>query len=276
MNITHYETIIIGAGLTGLTLANSLTQKDHQVLIIEKSRGIGGRLATRRIDGQGLDHGAPVLDFFLDSKKFVNDGMNNYAKSMTKDLNILKENKVEIISKSSKGWKLATDLGTEFSCQNLILTSPLPQAIELLKLTNLYPSSSDLSSVVYSKALVLLIIAQEIPLELSSMEFHEHSFYFMRERNLHPTGIVFHLSQDQSELYFEQADDFIISVFLNLLSKSPLSQLGIEKYELKKWRYAKALNPMQASFEEVLPRLYLCGDGFGNPLESARALSMNL
>ncbi|MEP3476012.1 MAG: FAD-dependent oxidoreductase [Hyphomicrobiales bacterium] len=52
---------IIGAGLSGLTLAHKL--KDvADIHIYEKSRGVGGRLATRRAEPFHFDHGA---QFFL-------------------------------------------------------------------------------------------------------------------------------------------------------------------------------------------------------------------
>lgn len=56
---------IIGAGLTGLTVGDAL-RNTHRVTVFEKSRGLGGRLATRRVtleDGRELsfDHGAPML-----------------------------------------------------------------------------------------------------------------------------------------------------------------------------------------------------------------------
>jgi renalase len=48
---------IIGAGLTGLTLAHEL-QKICNITVFEKARGVGGRMATRYIDGYEFDHGA--------------------------------------------------------------------------------------------------------------------------------------------------------------------------------------------------------------------------
>ena len=50
---------IIGAGLSGLTAAHDL--KEHaNVTLYEKSRGVGGRLATRRAEPFSFDHGAQV------------------------------------------------------------------------------------------------------------------------------------------------------------------------------------------------------------------------
>lgn len=48
---------IIGAGLSGLTLANRL-RAHAQVTIFEKSRGLGGRMSTRRASDYAFDHGA--------------------------------------------------------------------------------------------------------------------------------------------------------------------------------------------------------------------------
>jgi len=40
-------TIIIGSGLTGLTLAHQLRSQGHEVLLIDKGRNAGGRMATK-------------------------------------------------------------------------------------------------------------------------------------------------------------------------------------------------------------------------------------
>ena len=57
-----YDTIVIGAGLAGLTCARQLQQQGYKVIILDKSRGVGGRIATRRIDNIPVDRGL----FFLE------------------------------------------------------------------------------------------------------------------------------------------------------------------------------------------------------------------
>ena len=54
---------IIGAGAAGLAAARSLKQHrpDLAITVFEKSRGLGGRVATRRRDGFVFDHGAQNL-----------------------------------------------------------------------------------------------------------------------------------------------------------------------------------------------------------------------
>lgn len=57
-----FDSVVIGAGLSGLAAARELQNAGQNVVIYEKSRAVGGRLASRRaeIDGQNLvfDHGA--------------------------------------------------------------------------------------------------------------------------------------------------------------------------------------------------------------------------
>lgn len=50
---------VIGAGLSGLICARTLVDHGFQVTVFEKSRGVGGRMSTRRVEDVGsFDHGA--------------------------------------------------------------------------------------------------------------------------------------------------------------------------------------------------------------------------
>ena len=49
---------IIGAGIAGITAARTLVQAGHHVHVFEKSRGAGGRMATRDSNFGSFDHGA--------------------------------------------------------------------------------------------------------------------------------------------------------------------------------------------------------------------------
>ena len=58
---------VIGAGITGITLAN-LLQKKVKLTVFEKSRGVGGRMATRRAEPYQFNHGAQY--FKIENKEF--------------------------------------------------------------------------------------------------------------------------------------------------------------------------------------------------------------
>lgn len=65
----HFDVCIVGAGIAGLSAAQALSAKDLNIAVLEKSRGPGGRMATRRIDGVQFNHGAP--SFTIESAEFL-------------------------------------------------------------------------------------------------------------------------------------------------------------------------------------------------------------
>lgn len=52
------NTLIIGAGMAGLSCAAALQSQGHQVVVVEKSRSVSGRMSTRRTNDWQCDHGA--------------------------------------------------------------------------------------------------------------------------------------------------------------------------------------------------------------------------
>jgi len=55
------DVAVIGAGIAGLRCARSLVDAGKNVIVLEKARGVGGRVATRRLHGTCADHGTCYL-----------------------------------------------------------------------------------------------------------------------------------------------------------------------------------------------------------------------
>lgn len=53
--------VVVGAGLAGVTCARTLQAAGTQVLLLDRGRRIGGRMASRRLDGRPVDIGASYL-----------------------------------------------------------------------------------------------------------------------------------------------------------------------------------------------------------------------
>ena len=84
---------IIGAGITGVTVAN-LLQKKYNLTVFEKSRGVGGRMATRRAEPYQFNHGAQY--FKIGNKEF-----KDFVKPLivNKIIKPLTANQIEISNK---------------------------------------------------------------------------------------------------------------------------------------------------------------------------------
>ena len=69
-NNSKQTVAVIGAGMTGITCARALYVAGYDVTVFEKSRGLGGRMATRRV-GKTLtiDHEAQFITARSDAFK---------------------------------------------------------------------------------------------------------------------------------------------------------------------------------------------------------------
>ena len=72
--------IIIGSGFSAGVLSQSINDKD--IIIFDKSRGLGGRSSTRRVENIGVfDHG---LQFISQKERKFELFINNYLNSFIK------------------------------------------------------------------------------------------------------------------------------------------------------------------------------------------------
>lgn len=184
---------IIGAGIAGITLARQL-QDIAEVRVFEKSRGFGGRMATRRTGLYRFDHGAQFFTarskqfqslingyvansqiaawqprvLTLDTKKkpFKREwfephyvavpGMNNLCKVLAQELNVILETRVANIEADEKGWLLKDSDGERLGQFDWVISSsPAPQADEILP--ECFAYKSELSDVAFSPCFSLML-----------------------------------------------------------------------------------------------------------------------
>ncbi|NGM19065.1 NAD(P)-binding protein [Roseomonas stagni] len=159
---------IVGAGLAGMACAKSLEAHGARVRLFEKSRRPGGRLATRRVEVEGVthafDHGAQyltargahfaaVLDVTRampwpdDSRKVGRPNMATIGRGLADGLDIAVNRQVVEITGSPGAWMLRHHDGTLITpgaplpegppeedgpFDAIALTVPSPQAVPLL------------------------------------------------------------------------------------------------------------------------------------------------
>lgn len=65
--MTHVDTVVIGAGVSGLTAARLLAQAGQRVMVLEARDRVGGRTWTDRSSGSATDRGASWIHGITDS-----------------------------------------------------------------------------------------------------------------------------------------------------------------------------------------------------------------
>lgn len=158
MNGQKHDILIIGAGITGLTCATALAKAGRSVVVLDKGRGPGGRMAARRAEIAGevvsFDHGAQY--FTARDAGFqaaVSDweqqgvvacwpaagpdawvgvpGMNGPIRAMAEPLDVHWNVRAEAIARADDGWRVQT--GEEsFVAGTVLVAVPAEQACELL------------------------------------------------------------------------------------------------------------------------------------------------
>ena len=160
------QAAIIGAGISGLAAGQRLRRAGIEVRVFDKSRGVGGRMATRRFAGGRFDHGAQFFtvrhsrfqsavekwleagtasfwaDGFADTRGAHSgaghpryrgaNGMTAVPKAMAAGLNIELNSRVTSVRYAPEGWLLEFEAGRLFAAESLVLTAPVPQSLAFL------------------------------------------------------------------------------------------------------------------------------------------------
>ena len=168
---------IIGAGICGLMAARELTKNGYQVWLIDKARGAGGRMATRRIDNAVFDHGAqfftsrseefsalvtelqkaqvthewyrgypsPMIHKSERYPRFCGvQGMTDVPKFLAQDLSIHLNEVAQGIDWIDEKWHVESSV-MHYKADALICTPPVAQSLELFKGNFQLPDAAQLA-----------------------------------------------------------------------------------------------------------------------------------
>ncbi len=164
---------IAGAGIGGLIAARTLVDHGIDVTVFEKSRGVGGRLATRRVaDELAIDHGAQYftarderfrryvnswiqdglaqpwdgrivalkpggqIEKKADVPRFVGvPGMNSIAKHLARDLCIQLQTQISGLTRDNQGrWRVRDQDDNAYEAFDAVIANcPPPQAHAIIK-----------------------------------------------------------------------------------------------------------------------------------------------
>ena len=162
-----FDVAVVGAGMAGLVCAQQLRRSGYRVVVLEKSRGLGGRVATRRLAGTWADHGLRCLEaqgalsaqliqtlmqqgivhLWTDpvpdqtkARYVATDGITAIAKFLSTGLEIWRSQRVQILEAlPDRTWKLTLEAAgkadplPDLIVPAVVLAIPAPQALTLLE-----------------------------------------------------------------------------------------------------------------------------------------------
>lgn len=305
MSTTTTDILIIGAGLAGLSAANDLQQAGHQVLVVDKGRGLGGRLAGRRIGDATFDHGAQfmtareprfkaavadwiaagVAEQWYSSYPGQPNGHPRYrgvptmtavAKHLAIGLDIMRATRVVTISRQQTGWLAELDNGNRVSADKLLITSPVPQTLELLKGINIPADKyARLEHIEYESCIAVMAIldgptAIEAP---GAIALEEGPIAWISD-NLQKgvstvPAVTIHGSGEFSAEHIDHDRTQIGQQLIDAAAQY-LGSAQVTEYQVHGWRYSKPSivdhDPcLLLSHGTDLPPLAVAGDAFAGP-----------
>ena len=280
---------VVGAGLSGLTCARTLADHGCQVTVFEKSRGVGGRMSTRRADQElRFDHGAQYFTVrdsrfrryveswtqigvvapwsgqivvlrdgeVIEEKKGLTrhvgvPGMNAICKHLAHELDVRFGTQVAPLERMEDEWRLTDDENRDLGRFDLaIVSAPAAQTSALLQAA---PTLANAASRVTINGCWALMIAfpKTLELELDAAFVHDSPISWIARNSSKP-----------------QRDDASETWVVHATSDWSQENLGLEQREAGRrlfdefWK-ATGLAPREPSFQVAHRWRYALP---GNPL----------
>lgn len=310
--MTPPRVVVVGAGLSGLMAARTLASRGWSVVVLDKGRGVGGRMATRRIttpDGRTatLDHGAQF--FTVRDERFAalvdewvkagvvrewcrgftaddghpryvaNGGMTALTKHLANGLDVRTSTLVFAVKPGETSrWTVVVDDGSELDTDAVVMTCPLPQSYSLTVTTGV-ELPSELLLTDYDRTIGLLAVIDG-PSNIAApggLQNPDEVFSWIGDNAAKGIStvpaITFHANPVWSAAHWD--DDADTGLALLTAAASPyLGNATIVTREYKKWRFATPKKLWPEPFHATAEgTLVFAGDAFAGPKVEGAVLS---
>lgn len=291
---------IIGAGTAGLTCAYQLRQRGLSPVIFEKSRGIGGRLATRRTDhGDAYDHGAQFVTArdpaFVDLLANLQQagaavawsprlpeqaprpahtwwigasGMSALVRPLADALDIRLRSTVSALRRHAGQWELRLaeqDHAEHFDA--IVVTTPAPQAHALLAGVSPLTDALERVDIAPCWAAMLTFDAPwDVPFDAARFDADPIAWI---ARQSSRSGLVgrgdrwlAHAAPEWSADHLEHSPDEVLTLMQAALAeRTGVALPPIAFAQAHRWRYAMTTRPLgQPMLADASARLWVGGD----------------
>jgi len=304
-----FDAIIVGAGMSGLIAARRLAGAGLKIIVLDKGRGVGGRMATRFADDLRFDHGAQALnagsaEFSAMLDKWSDEGIlkpgpnphpgdkndneGNYyhvpggisrlPEYLADGLNIKTSCRVSRITRHENYWRVDTSGHEYLHADKLLMTPPAPQCLELLAASEIdLPRRirDDLSMIEYESCIALLMRGKAVNNRQIYAAPPEAPVSLIVDNyrkgvSPKPEAYTVHMNRKFSEENWLVPDEKLIE---SILAACRERVEYIEGYlKIHRWRYSRTVRSHPRSFimTEQPGIMAFAGDGFsGEDIEGA-------
>ncbi len=307
----NVDVLVIGAGMAGLSAAAALQMGGRKAVVIDKGRGVGGRMATRRVGAATFDHGAQFVTardsrfgdvlgnartagaalewcrgFTADADGHARwrgtPGMSSLAKHLALGLEIIQEKQVSALQQLTDQWSISMADGETWSAKAIILTAPVPQSLVLLKAGGVALEEdlmTRLSAIQYERCLAVMAVLDG-PSRMpppGGFAPAQGPIAWIADNQLKGVSaepaVTIHATDEFSVAHWDQDRDETARMLI--AAADEWLGTGIKSFQIHGWRFSKPrqTDPSSCAVVSSAPPLVLAGDAFAGPRVEGAALS---
>lgn len=285
--ISRPRIAIIGSGISGLRLAQLLSPR-AEVTVFEKSRGMGGRMSTRRADQFQFDHGAQYFtargaDFQQFLAPHIEDGtvaawhprltsfggatpewtapryvavpgMNALCKAMAREMQVLRDTRIADFERTGSHWHLHSTAGKVFGPFDWVFSSaPAEQTATLMPAC--FSGASDVQGARMLGCYSLMLGFESAPdLNWDAATVRHGPLAWIAINSTKPGrsagfSVLCQSSNEWAEKHIEADPDTVRDMLAQ--AAQDITGLAIDQAQyvsVHKWRFAKVERPATAPF----------------------------
>ncbi len=306
------DVLVLGAGMAGLTAARALTDSGRSVVVVDKGYTPGGRMATRNLGEATFDHGAQFFTarsdafaaevaswvasglarpWFRGSPDLGVDpaadghqryagthGMRSICEHLADGIDVMTSWRAHEVAVADGTVRLRSDDGRALAGRSLIVTAPVPQAMDLLARGGVELGSRHdiLGSLTYDPCIALMVRPSHEPTGLrdGALRRVDGPIAWLGDNRAKGVSrvpaVTIHLSPDASREWWD-LDDAEVGA-RTLAATAEHLPGGGDVLRLQRWRYSAPTSRHTSDCLEVSdsPAIVLAGDAFtGGRVEGA-------
>ena len=265
----HGIVAVLGAGMAGAAAARRLSQAGLRVQVLDKGRGVGGRMATRRAGDMQFDHGAQfmrargpafaaqlecwaqrgIVKPWAGADRYVGvPGMTEPVRALLRGLPVSRATTVVRLRRAGPRWHVEDASGTVHGpFDGIAITFPAPQVVTLLDASGVALPGIGRAS--YAPCWSLMVATDASPPDVLIEPRTDPIGLIAHDASKpgRPAGcrLTVHATPEWSRRHLEAAREAVVAELLEAAEDVLGTGLRPSHAEAHRWRYAQVETALQ-------------------------------